>query len=232
MRELVAGVWPALEAVHIRHSREVDALKLSDKRGGYLYHIAHFLPDRKLIVQHHTEQGTMHLEVRVISNESQFAELVHEEVYAGPGGTNDPGEGFLADLGDDGLGFSLLAEVGQQQEHARQPFFARVEQLVHQVFLNADAAGEQVLEEQLRKDRLFVEHANGGHFLQPREATGGHGSAGCHEPGLPGEATFAEEIAGAQHRDHRFLSLSGDHGQFHLALANIKDRIRRITLAV
>ena len=50
MRELVAGVWPALEAVHIRHSREVDALKLSDKRGGYLYQIAHFLPDRKLIV--------------------------------------------------------------------------------------------------------------------------------------------------------------------------------------
>ena len=50
MPELVAGLWPALEAVHIRHSREVDALKLSDKRGGYLYQIAHFLPDRKLIV--------------------------------------------------------------------------------------------------------------------------------------------------------------------------------------
>jgi hypothetical protein len=181
-------------------------------------------------VQDHTEQGTVHFEVFVIGNESQFAELVHEEAYAGPGGSNDPGEGFLADLGDDGLGFSLLAEVGQQQEHARQAFFARVEQLVHQVFLNADTAGEQVLEEQLRKDGLFVEHANGGHFLQPREGAGGHGSAGRHALGLSGEATFAEEIAGAQHRDHRFPALCGDHGQFDLALANIKDRIRRIAL--
>ena len=68
------------------------------------------------------------------------------------------GKGFLADLGDNRLGLALLAEIGQEQQHAGKPFFRRVEQLIDQVFFHAGVAGEDVGNEDLRERGLVLQH--------------------------------------------------------------------------
>ena len=62
-------------------------------------------------------------------------ELVHEEVHAGARRADHLGEGFLRDLRQDPLRLVSFAVAREQQQRARQPFFARVEQLIDQVGL-------------------------------------------------------------------------------------------------
>ena len=53
------------------------------------------------------------------------------------------GQGFLANLGDHWLRFPFLPEIGQQQQKPRQALFARIEQLIDEIFFDADVAGQQ-----------------------------------------------------------------------------------------
>lgn len=64
------------------------------------------------IVQNHVEQRTMHFHGAVVLDESQLSEPVHEEVDARAGGTHHFRQGFLRDVGDDGLRLSFFAKTG------------------------------------------------------------------------------------------------------------------------
>src|SRR5947199_491415 len=77
----------------------------------------------RLIVQDHAEQRTVDFHFAVVADESQSPEFVHEEAHPRPGCPDHVCERLLADLGDDGLGFALLAEIRQQQKGPRQTFF-------------------------------------------------------------------------------------------------------------
>ena len=63
----------------------------------------------------------MHVHLAVVVNEAQFPELIHEETNAGPCRPDHLGERFLTDLRDHRLGLIIFAEVGQQQQHSREP---------------------------------------------------------------------------------------------------------------
>jgi hypothetical protein len=52
--------------------------------------------------------------------------LIQKETHPGPGGADHLGKHFLTDLWNHRLRLSVLAKVGQQQEHPRQPLFARI----------------------------------------------------------------------------------------------------------
>src|SRR5271157_1171510 len=99
------------------------------------------------VVQDDIQQRAVNVQSAVIVDEAQLAEPVHEEVDSGARGANDLGQHLLADFGNHRLGFALLPEVRQQEQHPRQPLFAGVEKLVYQVLLNADVAGEQIPQE-------------------------------------------------------------------------------------
>jgi hypothetical protein len=51
-----------------------------------------------------------------------------------------------------------------------------------------------------------------------------------HANGLPGQAPLAKKVVGAEQGYHRFLSLLGDNRQFDLALLDLQNCVRRITL--
>ena len=48
--------------------------------------------------------------------------------------------------------------------------------------------------------------------------------------GLPGKTSFAEKITGSYDRNHRLLALLGNDGELRLALLDVKDRVRRVSL--
>jgi hypothetical protein len=76
-------------------------------------------------------------DLAIVSNQAQFSKFVHEKAYAGARRTNHLRERFLADLGDDWLGSTVLTKIREKhQEGPRQPLLAGVEQLVDQVRFN------------------------------------------------------------------------------------------------
>jgi hypothetical protein len=68
---------------------------------------------------------------RVIVDEAQFPESVHEKADPRPGCTDHIRQGFLAHLGDYSLGHAFLAEMSKQEQEPSQSFFAGIEELVN-----------------------------------------------------------------------------------------------------
>ena len=161
----------------------------------------------------------------------ELAELVHEKAHARTRRADHFRKRFLADLRDDRIRPAFLAEIGEEQKHARKPLFARVEQLINEVLLDADGARQEVGDEQSRKMRA---HRGATRTMAAfsRRMIGGvrHRLDGCHAARLPGKAALAEEIVRAENCDHRFLALLGNNGDLDLALLNIEDGIRRFAL--
>src|SRR5437667_11194326 len=59
----------------------------------------------------------------------------------------------------DRLGFAYLAEISEQEKDpAREPLLTRVEDVVHQIPLNSNLVGEQIVKEHLARGRLIVEN--------------------------------------------------------------------------
>ena len=106
---------------------------------------------RTSIVQDDVQERAVNLQAIVVVNEPQLAELVHEEADPRSGGADHLGQGLLTDLWNYRLGPSFLAEVRQEQQHPRQPLLRGVEQLVHEIFFNANVAGEEMRDEPLEK---------------------------------------------------------------------------------
>ena len=71
----------------------------------------------------------MDVQAAIVVDEAQPSELIQKETHPGPGGADHLGERFLTDLRNDELRLPVLPKVGQQQEHLRQPLFARVSDL-------------------------------------------------------------------------------------------------------
>src|SRR5689334_23022713 len=102
----------------------------------------------------------MNFKVTVVTEKAHAPKLVHEEADARAGGTDHLRKRLLTYFRNDWLRPALLAEIGQQKKRTRQSFFAGIEQLVDKVFLDPNAARQQVRDEQFRKSGLVVQHLN------------------------------------------------------------------------
>src|ERR1700681_3993471 len=105
-------------------------------------------------MQDRTQQRMVDLDVSVVIDETKLAKLVHEKADTGSGGADHLRQCFLIDARTDRLRVAFLPEIGQQQEQARKPLLARIEQLVNQVLLDSDVPGQEISHEHLRKKRL------------------------------------------------------------------------------
>jgi hypothetical protein len=75
-----------------------------------------FALDLGFVVQDRIQQRTVDFNFSVVADEAKLAEFVHEEADAGSGRADHFGQGFLADIGNDGLRTPLLAEIRQQKQ--------------------------------------------------------------------------------------------------------------------
>ena len=120
-------------------------------------------------MQNDIEQRTVNLQATVVLDETQLPEPVHGKANSRSGGANDFRQCLLADLCNHRLWFAFFAEIGQQQKHPRQPLLTGIEELIHQILLNPNVPGEHVMEQQLRKGRLFVEQMYHTCLFQPHD---------------------------------------------------------------
>ena len=71
------------------------------------------------------------------SHQAQLSKFVHEKADAGPRRADHLRERLLADFCNDRLRLALLAKIRQQQEQPGKPLLTRIEQLIHEVFVDA-----------------------------------------------------------------------------------------------
>src|SRR5207244_2276401 len=67
-------------------------------------------------------------------------------------------------------------------------------------------------------------------FLESKDGALRHRGRRGHAKRLPREATFTKKIPAPQDCDDRFLPTRGEDRQLHLALLNVKHRVRATTL--
>jgi hypothetical protein len=83
-----------------------------------------------LLVQDNTQEGIVDVDLAVVLDEAQFPEFVHEKIDPGPRRANHLRQHLLRYFGKHLLRMALRATAREQQESARQPFLAGVEELV------------------------------------------------------------------------------------------------------
>jgi len=95
---------------------------------------------RRLVVKHDIEQRGVNRQFSIVVDKAQLAKLVHEEAHSGAGRSDHLRQRLLSDARDDRFRLALLAEIGQQQQHARQAFLARIEELIDEIGFDPDIA--------------------------------------------------------------------------------------------
>src|ERR1700676_5209039 len=98
-------------------------------------------------MQNRTQQRTVNLDVSVVADQSELAKFVHEMTYAGSGRADHLRQCFLTNVRTDRLRAAFLPEIREQQQHARKPPLARIEQLVDQVLFNPAVPGQKIRHE-------------------------------------------------------------------------------------
>src|ERR1700735_3852307 len=107
-------------------------------------------------MQYRGEQRSVDLNMPIVIDEAEFAELVHEKADAGSGSADHIRQRFLTDVRTDPLRNAFLSEIRQQQQHARKPPLARIEKLVDQIALDPNITGQEICHEEFGKRRLIV----------------------------------------------------------------------------
>src|SRR6266550_2400390 len=101
---------------------------------------------RHSIVQNYIEERAVDLQSAVfpsgIVNKAQFPEPVHEKTDPRTSSADHLSQGSLTNPGNDGLGNSFLSKMSQHKKDPRQSLFTGIKQLVDQVLLITDVAGQ------------------------------------------------------------------------------------------
>src|ERR1700738_2381857 len=100
-----------------------------------------------LVEQDHVQQGIMDLDFSVVFDETQFAEFVHKKAHARSGRANHLRQRFLTKRSHDRLWPAFLPEICKKKEEPGEALFARIKQLVDQVFLDSAVPRQQIRHE-------------------------------------------------------------------------------------
>src|SRR5438105_6533363 len=120
--------------------------------------------------------------------------------------------------------------MGEEEKQTREPLFAGIKQLVHEVFFDANIAREQISDEHLRKFWFFVEQTHHHHLLQTHNGRSLQGIGGGNPQGLSRQASLAKEIAFLQDCDYRFFTPFGYHCDLNFPILDVEDCVCRISL--
>jgi hypothetical protein len=93
----------------------------------------------------------VNLQTAVVLDESELPKFVHEEVHARAGGAHDLGQDFLRHSRKRAVRRFGFPVSHQPQQRTSQPFLARVEQLVDQIFVDSDVPRQHVRQETNRE---------------------------------------------------------------------------------
>src|SRR6266478_2073675 len=183
-----------------------------------------------LLVKDNTQEGIVDVDLAVVLDESQFPEFVHEKIDPRPRCPDHLRQHLLRHFGKHLLRLALRAIARQQQQGARQPFLARIEQLVDQVLFDSYVSRQHIRDEAVGELVLLVEHANHLLFFNDQHGGGRNRGRRRHANGLARQAPFAKKIARSKDRHNRFSAGLIDHPKLHAAFLNVHDIFGGIAL--
>ena len=170
------------------------------------------------------------MQAAVVLDETEFAEFVHEEIYAGSRGTDHFREHLLRDFGKNPLECVFLAIACEKQQRSCQALLAGIEELIDQVFLDSDISRQHEGDEAVGKLMFAVKDTNHLGFFD-HEHGGWHNSCRRTDPNrLTGEASFTNEIPRPQDGHDRLFAGFIDNGKPYSTFLNVEDTSARIAL--
>ena len=101
------------------------------------------------IKQNRIQQRLVNLDAPVVFDKTEFAKAVHKETDAGASSADHLRQGLLRDLGNVLFRLARLPEFRHQEQNPRQTLFTGVEKVIDEVGLNAHAALQQELQEEI-----------------------------------------------------------------------------------
>src|SRR5680860_140576 len=99
-----------------------------------------------LILEDDIEEGAVHVQPAVVLNEAQVAELVQKETDAGARRADHLSQRVLTDLPNDRLRLAFFPKIGHEQQHPCKPLLTGIEELIHQVLLDAKVTSQKMRE--------------------------------------------------------------------------------------
>ncbi|HKT79842.1 MAG TPA: hypothetical protein VJP86_06450 [Vicinamibacterales bacterium] len=158
--------------------------------------IVEIVRDETLIPQHDGEQRVVNLQLAVVFDEPEFAELVHEEVDARSRRPHHLGQRLLRQFRQHAMRRTRFTIARQEQQGAGEPLFARAEELIDGILFDPDVPRQHVGEEAIRERRPGVQLPH--HFFFPNDDDGGGIDCGRrrHPAGLAGQTAFTKEVSG------------------------------------
>ena len=122
-------------------------------------------------------------------------------------------------FGDHVARLLLLAVTRQQQQRPRQPLFARVEELIDQILLDADVAGQHVRDEAVGQGMLLCSTFTISLLADHEHVLGVIAIALPIRTGWPARHPSPKKSPGPEHRHHGLSACFGQDGQLHAALS-------------
>ena len=109
-------------------------------------------------------------------------------------------------------------------------FLTRSEQLIDEVCFDADCPAKKMGKEHLGERWFLMDHAENSGFFQPHDVGFRDGRGRCYPLLLSGQTSFYEEFVRTKDCNDGFLALLRNDGDLHLAVLEVEDRIRGVSL--
>jgi hypothetical protein len=173
-------------------------------------------------MKHDAQERRLDLDPAVVVDKAQLPELVHEEVDAPACSPHDFGERFLRQSRHNPLRRAVLRSVPrQEQKRTGEPPFNRVEEMVDEIFFDADISLEHVCQELFVELGLRVQHLEHVPLVNHGDGARIQRDSGGDVDLLSGETSFSEKVPWLKHADDRLLAPRREHYKFHRSLLEI-----------
>src|SRR3954468_19729308 len=100
-----------------------------------------------------------------VSDEAKVPELVHKIAHARACCADHVRQRFLSEMSYDRFRLAFLAKIREEKEESGEALFARIEQLIDQVFFNPTVASQQIRHKHFRKFGFLVDRGDHGRLL-------------------------------------------------------------------
>lgn len=186
----------------------------------------HGIRARNVFMQDDVEQRFVDANAAFVFDVTHSAKPVHEKADARTGRADHLGQRFLGDGRDEGLGLTGLAVVGHEKKYAGEAAFAGVEELIDEIGLNTNAAGEHELEEEIGERSLLMQDLKHVVAVDAHHDASGDGGCCSHaESSKACDGFFADEVSRGKEGHCGFFAGLGDDGKFSAAGVKIEDGV-------
>jgi hypothetical protein len=121
-----------------------------------------------------------------------------------------------------GSGLPSFPKLAISRSTRGQSLLGRIEELIHEVFLDPRAPSQNVGEKHLRERGLVMKNPHNLGLCHPQHDAFGHRHCRCEPLGLSDQASLPQEFVRAEKGDDCLSPSFGEHADFDVALSDVE----------